>query len=207
MQRLSTQEGLDRPAPRPQRSSSISIDRASLSVGALPFPPAVSPDPAYIAPSSASQIVTGDHDPSLEEDEEGAMVDMGATNARVAPNALSLVNAFLDQLLYSFLASSRSTSIAALRPAVTEVLKPRLAKDALASADTELQEFLGGEDFDELSVFQPGTEPRGDWDLNTIWRRTRLRCMVYTRLGDLEEEDEELWIERENIGHKADGRD
>ncbi|KAL9048795.1 MAG: hypothetical protein Q9206_005841 [Seirophora lacunosa] len=207
MQRLSTQEGLDRPAPRPQRSSSISIDRASLSVGALPSPPAVSPDPAYIAPSSASQIVTGDHDPSLEEDEEGAMVDMGATNARVAPNALSLVNAFLDQLLYSFLASSRSTSIAALRPAVTEVLKPRLAKDALASADTELQEFLGGEDFDELSVFQPGTEPRGDWDLNTIWRRTRLRCMVYTRLGDLEEEDEELWIERENIGHKADGRD
>ncbi|KAL9008733.1 MAG: hypothetical protein Q9173_006170, partial [Seirophora scorigena] len=207
MQRLFTQEGLDRPAPRPQRSSSISIDRASLSVGALPFPPAVSPDPAYIAPSSASQIVTGDHDPSLEQDEEGAMVDMGATNARVAPNALSLVNAFLDQLLYSFLASSRSTSIAALRPAVTEVLKPRLAKDALTSADTELQEFLGGEDFDELSVFQPGTEPRGDWDLNTIWRRTRLRCMVYTRLGDLEEEDEELWIERENIGHKADGRD
>ncbi|KAL8973385.1 MAG: hypothetical protein Q9197_002374 [Variospora fuerteventurae] len=206
MQRLSATDRLERPSIRPQRSSSISVDRASLSVGSLPFPPAVDPEPAYIAPSSASQIVTGDHDPSLDEDEEGEMGGMGATNVRVAPNALSLVNAFLDQLLYSFLASSRSTSIVALRPAVTEVLKPRLAKDAITSADTELQEFLGGEDFDELSIFQPGTEPRGNWDLNTVWRRTRLRCMVYTRIGDLEEEDEEMWIERENIGYKADGR-
>ncbi|KAL8646954.1 MAG: hypothetical protein Q9210_005840 [Variospora velana] len=207
MRRLSATEGLHRPSPSPQRSSSISVDRASLSVGSLPFPPAVSPDPAYIAPSSASQIVTGDYDPLLDEDEEGEIGGMGATNVRVAPNALSMVNAFLDQLLYSFLASSRSTSIVALRLAVTEVLKPRLAKDAIASADTELQEFLGGEDFDELSIFQPGTETRGDWDLNAIWRRTRLRCMVYTRLGDLEEEDEEMWIEREDIGYKADGRD
>lgn len=199
MQRLTRREGLDLRAPRSQRSSSISNDRASLSVASLPFPPAVQPDPAYIAPSSASQIVTGDQEPALDEevDEEG-MDGMGAMNAWVAPNALSLVNAFLDQLLFSFLASSRSTSIASLRPAVSEVLKPRLAKDAIACADAELQEFLGGEDGDE-SVFQHGLEPRGQWDLHTIWRRTRLRCMVYTRLGDLEEEDEEMWIEREDL--------
>ena len=207
MQQLARPTGLGLPSPRSQRSSSISNDRASLSVASLPFPPAVSPDPAYIAPSSASQIVTGDHEPTLDEEDEDEETDgPWITNAFVAPTALSLVNAFLDQLLYSFLACARSTSIAALRPAVTEVLKPRLAKDAIASADAELQEFLGGEDDDALSIFHHGLEPRGSWDLNTIWRRTRLRCMVYTRLGDLEEEDEEMWVERENLDQKAVGR-
>lgn len=207
MQQTTRTAGLDLRSLRSQRSSSISNDRASLSVASLPFPPAVNPDPAYIAPSSASQIVTGDHEPTLEEgDEEEETGGLPPMNALVASDALGLVNAFLDQLLYSFLASSRSTSIASLRPAVTEVLKPRLAKDAIACADAELQEFLGGEDDDDLFAFQHGTELRGYWDLNTIWRRTRLRCMVYTHLGDLEEEDEEMWVERENLDHKADGR-
>ncbi|KAL8680892.1 MAG: hypothetical protein Q9186_002957 [Xanthomendoza sp. 1 TL-2023] len=195
-----------RPKPRSQRSSSISNDRASLSVVSLACPPAVRPDPAYIAPSSASQIVTGDQEISLEDDENDEASNPGAVNTLVAPNALLLVNAFLDQLLYSFLLSSRSTSIAALRPAVNEVLKPRLAKDAIASADEELQEFLGGGDDDELSAFHDGLEPRAAWDLNKIWRRTRLRCMVYTRLGDLEEEDEEMWVDRENATHQTDGQ-
>ncbi|KAL8712714.1 MAG: hypothetical protein Q9225_006897 [Loekoesia sp. 1 TL-2023] len=207
MQQTTRTVGLDLRSLRSRRSSSISNDRASLSITSLPFPPAVDPDPAYIAPSSASQIVTGDHESTLEEgDEEEETGGLGPMNALVAPDALGLVNAFLDQLLYSFLASSRSTSIVSLRPAVTEVLKPRLAKDAIACADAELQEFLGGEDDDDLSAFHHGTELRGHWDLNMIWRRTRLRCMVYTRLGDLEEEDEEMWVERENLAHKADGR-
>lgn len=205
-QRLTRLDGMGPPALRSQRSSSISNDQASLSVASLAFPPAVQPDPAYIAPSSASQIVTGDYAPALDQDDDDEAVDgLGVMNVRVAPNALSLVNAFLDQLLYSFLASSRSTSIASLKPAVTEVLKPRLAKDAIACADAELQEFLGDEYNDETSVFQQGIEPRGDLDLKTLWRRTRLRCMVYTRLGDLEEEDEEMWIEREHLDHRVDG--
>ncbi|KAL8815420.1 MAG: hypothetical protein Q9223_005434 [Gallowayella weberi] len=206
MNGLSPSDNYHRPQPRSQRSSSISNDRASLSVVSLACPPPVWPDPAYIAPSSASQIVTGDQEISLEDEENYEATNSRVTNTLVAPSALLLINAFLDQLLYSFLLSSRSTSIAALRPAVTEVLKPRLAKDAIASADEELQEFLGGGDDDELSAFHDRLEPRAAWDLNKIWRRTRLRCMVYTRLGDLEEEDEEMWVERENTTHEADGQ-
>ena len=205
MSQLAQPENFDYLRPRSQRSSSISSDRASLSVASLAIPPTVSPDPAYIAPVSASQIVTGDREPTLRgEDDEGDIAP-GASNIAVAPNALYLVNAFLDQLLYSFLASSRSTSIAALRPAVTEVLKPRIAKDAIASADEELKEFLGAEDDEQLEVFHYSVENKGDWHLNTIWRRTRLRCMVYTRLGDLEEEDEEMYIQQENAEHQAAG--
>lgn len=202
MQQPTRLNALDRPALRSQRSSSISSDRASLSVAPLPFPPNVRPDPAYIAPIAASQIVTGDHESAIEEEENDGLEPL---NALVTPAALGLVNAFLDQLLYSFLASSRSTSIASLRPSVTEVLKPRLAKDAIASADEELQEMGGGEDDEELSALHHGVGLRGDWDLNMIWQRTRLRCMVYTHLGDLEESDEEMWIERENLHSKVDG--
>ncbi|KAL8946735.1 MAG: hypothetical protein Q9222_006907 [Ikaeria aurantiellina] len=199
--------GLERPAlskTRSQRSSSISNDRASLSVNLLSSPPAVSPDPAYIAPSSASQIVTGDRESILQEEDEDALHSPEATNTLVASNALQLINSFLDQLLYSFLVSSHSTSIAALRPAVTEVLKPRLAKEAIASADEELQEFLGAGDEEELAALDHDLDLRSGWDLNTVWRRTRLRCMVYTRLGDLEEEDEEMWIQNEDASQQVD---
>ena len=181
----------DRPPLRSQRSSSISNDRTSLSVASLACPPSVEPKPVYIAASSASQIVTGDQ-------------ELETVNTLVAPNALLLLNAFLDQLLYSFLAVSRSTSITALRPAVIEVLKPGLARDAIASADGELQTIDG--DNDVLSAFHQELESRAAWDLGKIWRRTRLRIMVYTHLGDLEEQDEKDWLQRENAGQEVDGQ-
>lgn len=191
MNGLTSPDLSERPPPRSQRSSSISNDRTSLSVASLACPPSVEPIPAYIAASSASQIVTGDQ-------------ELETVNTLVAPNALLLLNAFLDQLLYSFLALSRSTSITALRPAVTDVLKPGLARDAIASADGELQSIDG--DNDVLSAFHQELESRAAWDLGKIWRRTRLRIMVYTHLGDLEEQDEKDWLQRENAGREVDGQ-
>jgi hypothetical protein len=208
MHRLSRPEVMDFPSAQVQRTQSLSSDRlSSMSLNSpLASPPAVEPEPAFIAASAASQIVTSDHQ-NREYDwfeEEGNSVD--AEPALVSPASLALINTFLDNLLFSFLASSRSTSIAALRPAVQEVLKPRLAKDAIDGADQELQEFLGGGDDEELTAFHHGQESRGKYDLNLIWRRTRLRCMVYTRLGDMEEEDEEMYIEREHLEDANDER-
>lgn len=171
----------------------------------LASPPSVDPEPAYIAPSAASQIVTSDHQNQTEDWFEEKEDDFDQDGAVVSPSSLALVNAFLDQLLFNILACARSTSIASLRPAVSEVLKPRLAKDAINGADEELQEFLGGGDEEELSAFHNGHEPRGAWDLNLVWRRTRLRCMVYTRLGDMEEEDEDAYVAREHLEQPNDG--
>ena len=166
--------------------------------------PLANPEPAYIAASAASQIVSTEHQSQYhawsDEIEHHQIID---DIAIIAPAALSLVNAFLDRLLYNFLACARSTSLASLRPAVIEVLKPKLAKEAIIGADEELQEFLGGGDDEELQSFHNGQEPPTDWDLDLVWKRTRLRCMVYTRLGDMEEEDEEVYIEQENLGHTA----
>lgn len=198
MQRLSRNEGWDVPSPQLQRNRSFSSDRNSMPAS-LASPPSVAPDPAYIAAAAASQIITSDHQCQIDDwfDENGGRVD--SETAVVSPASLTLVNSFLDQLLFSILACARSTAIVALRPAVAEVLRPRLAKDAIDGADEELQEFLGGGDDDDISVFHDGLESRGKWDLNLAWRRTRLRCMVFTRLGDMEEEDEEIYIERERL--------
>lgn len=187
-------------SPR-QRRSSISSDRPSVTgYGGLLSPPAsTSPDPAFIAASAASQIVTNDHDSQADAwfDQHG--IEPSGETALVSPPALRLVNRFLDQLLFNFLSVSRSTSLASLRPAVAEVLKPKLAKDAISGADQELQEYLGGGEEEELLAFHNGLEPSGDWDIELVWKRTRLRCMVYSSLGDMEEEDEDYYTEQEQL--------
>ena len=188
-------------SPRTNRSHSISSDRPSLTgYGGLLTPPvSTTPEPAFIAASAASQIVTNDHDSQADAwfDQHG--IEPSGETALVAPPALKLVNRFLDQLLFNFLSISKSTSLASLRPAVGEVLKPKLAHGAISGADQELHEYLGGGEDEELLTFHNGLEPCGDWDLELVWKRTRLRCMVYSSLGDMEEEDEDFYTDQEQL--------
>lgn len=195
------------PSPQLQRNQSFSRDRTpSISGSSLVSPPSVNPDPAYIAASAASQIVNSDradrNQETFDSERQGFEVDTSV----VSPGSLVLVNTFLDHLLFSFLASSRSTSIASLRPAILDVLKPRLGKEAIDGADEELQGYLAGGDAEELLAFHSGQEFKGEYNLNLIWRRTRLRCMVYTRLGDMEEEDEEMYLEQEQEVNANEGQ-
>jgi hypothetical protein len=161
-------------------------------------PLSVSPEPAFIAASAASQIVTNDHDAHADLWYYENGIEPSGDTAVVSPGALQLVNNFLDQLLFNFLQVARGTTLAALRPAVSEVLKPKLAKDAINNADEELREYLGGADEDDYAQ-SPSVGDAQDWDLELAWKRTRLRCMVYSSLGDMEEEDEDLHMEKENL--------
>jgi hypothetical protein len=163
----------------------------------------VSPEAAFIAASAASQIVTNDHDSHAETWYDQHGIEPSGETAAVSPAALQLVNNFLDQLLFNFLSVARSTTLSALRPAVTEVLKPKLAKDAINQADEELREYLGGDDEDAQMPARDAGSP-ADWDLELAWKRTRLRCMVYSSLGDMEEEDEDYYMEQ---GHLDSGLD
>ncbi|KAK3402731.1 hypothetical protein B0T20DRAFT_399009 [Sordaria brevicollis] len=175
------------------RAQSISSDRPSTIAASFMSPPlTVSPEAAFIAASAASQIVTNDHDSHANAllDQHG--IEPSSEPALVSPAALQLVNNFLDHLLFNFISVARSATLAALRPAITEVLKPKLAKDVIAQADEELQEYMG--DAEEET---PDPSAAKDWDLELIWKRTRLRCMVYSSLGDLEEEDEDYYMEKE----------
>ncbi len=50
-------------------------------------------------------------------------------------------------------------------------------------------------------MVQQEQDSRTKWNLELIWRRTRLRIMVYMRLGEMEDEDEEKYIEEdESLG-------
>lgn len=203
--------GMSRPtsgiiSPRGVRSrtQSISSDRPSTIAHSLMSPPlSVSPAAAFIAASAASQIVTNDHDSHADTWYDQHGIEPAGETALVSAEALSLVNSFLDQLLFNFLSISRATTLTSLRPAVSEVLKPKLAKDAVNNADEELREYLG--EGDEEDYVQPqGSNALRDWDLELVWKRTRLRCMVYSSLGDMEEEDEDLYMEQENLEIGAD---
>lgn len=155
------------------------------------MPASVRPAPAYIAASVASQIVTDNHNAQLrDEDDDASELE----NAVFSEQSLSLLNAFLDHLLFAFLSSARSPSLTAIRPAISDVLKPRLAREAMEAADEELEGLLAGEDDEELPA-NAGEQDK--WDVEKVWKRTRLRIMVYTRLGELEDEDEDKYVQQE----------
>ncbi|PHH78717.1 hypothetical protein CDD80_6352 [Ophiocordyceps camponoti-rufipedis] len=179
------------------RTQSVSSGRPSTvdhALGLFSPPPTVSPHPEFVAASAAAQIVTDqDKRAGTWYDQNG--VEPAPEAAIVEPAALRLVNVFLDQLLFNFLQAAGSAHLSALRPAVSDVLKPKLAKEAIANADDELREYLGSGDE------QPDSADAAcrDWDLELAWKRTRLRCMVYSSLGDMEEEDEDLYLEQDNL--------
>ncbi|KAF7182542.1 hypothetical protein CNMCM7691_002113 [Aspergillus felis] len=185
------------------RSTSMSSD-SQLSRVHLLSPPPVNPPPSFIASSAASQIITADQefntaDFVTSEEDNGANA-----SALVTPEALSALNGFLDHLLYNILATAKSTQLACIRPAIADVLKPRLAKEVVSAADDELHEYMGGEE-DEQSEFRGGQTSGNDFDLVRSWKLTRLRCMVYTRLGDMEEDDEDEYIAQDRLVESDDG--
>ncbi|KAI1142613.1 hypothetical protein F5Y05DRAFT_409761 [Hypoxylon sp. FL0543] len=186
------------------RTQSISSDRPSTIGHGLMSPPlSVTPEAAYIAASAASQIVTNDHDSHSETWYDQMGIEPSEETLLVSQSALQLANNFVDQILFNIIAVAKSTSLSALRPAVSEVLKPKLAKDAINNADEELREYLGGNEVEDLSS-PVNFDTSGDWDLELVWKRTRLRCMVYSSLGDMEEEDEDYHMEQEHLRGESD---
>ncbi|KAJ9297484.1 hypothetical protein DTO271G3_4259 [Paecilomyces variotii] len=187
--------------PEPLRLGTLSRSRSASTPSDLHFakksvlsPPPVVPSPAYVAASAAIQIISaGEHDADLDGEEDAGF----SQSVSVTPPSLALLNGFLDYILFNILAVSKSTRLSAIRPAIAEVLKPRFAKEVIAAADDELSEYMSGED-DEEEEFG-GNGKSHDFDLVRSWKLTRLRCMVYTRLGDMEEEDEDEYIEREGL--------
>ncbi|KAK2806826.1 hypothetical protein FQN50_005688 [Emmonsiellopsis sp. PD_5] len=162
-------------------------------------PPLVNPEPQFIAATSAAQIVSAD------QNLNGVDPSAGTVGASVSPASLAQLNRFLDNLLFNILMTAKSTNLSAIRPALAEVLKPRLAKEVVSAADEELSEYMGGGEDEELSDFRGGREPAGRFELERSWKLTRLRCMVYTRLGDMEEEDEDEHLRREGLSETDSG--
>jgi len=165
-------------------------------------PDNVTPAAAYVAPFGAVQVVNEHTTARRSSDASDFQDDRAAiqnADAQFAPDALALINHFLDQLLYSILSTAKSTSLHALRPAVAEVLRHRLAKEAVANADEELQELLAGGEEEEAQSQAQSRDGNSKWDLELVWKRTRLRVMVYMRLGEMEDDDEERFVKEQEL--------
>ncbi|KAJ9657878.1 hypothetical protein H2201_007987 [Coniosporium apollinis] len=179
--------------PRTSRAASFSSDTTSLAGSAqLPLPPDVRPAPAYVSLVAASETATNYHNAQSRSshEDEGPKFEI----ARFADKALALINFFLDSQLYSILSIARSDSLSAVRPAVSDVLKPKLAREAISAADEGLREFLDDGEEEELSRH---TDRDPNWNTEAVWKRTRLRVMVYSRLGEMDEDEEEQYLNQE----------
>ncbi|KAK5099016.1 hypothetical protein LTR70_000862 [Exophiala xenobiotica] len=182
--------GLDFAQVYVERSPSFSSDGMSSSAhsaGTAHTVPHAGPSPAYIAQTEASDLISAELDRKV----------------LVTQPALTLLNEFLDHVLYSILSVSHSVSLGPLKAAVPAVLKPRLGKAALRVAEEELKEYMEDEEAEELYSKRESLQPRLDFDTDLVWKLARLRCMVYARMGDLEEEDEEEWLEKEHLLEQA----
>ena len=184
-----------RPASHSTNPSVASVSTtASSSVGSVYFLPQYMhiPDPEYISVSGALSTV------------QEFLVDAGnahhvlSRDIVVTPMAVQNVNFFLDYILHEILARTRSTALSRLRDGVALVIRTTLGTSAMASAEQELLDhaYVGdaeldgnledGTDEDELEV---------KWDLDKVWARARIVCMVYSILGDKEQDDFEEYEE------------
>src|SRR5436190_7202318 len=200
MQRDPLSESCGSDEARRVRSSSMSSVFSPVSAKSGNFPPPrVHPEPQYIAASAACRILAADEElDTLESpnDTEGVSI---------TPSSLALLNGFLDNLLFNILMAAKSTKLIAIRPALAEVLRPRLAQEVISAADEELSEYMGGGDEEELLEFHGGFESIGRFDLERSWKLARLRCMVYTRLGNMEEDDEDNYLEQDGLSKDGSG--
>ncbi|KAK2833979.1 hypothetical protein FQN49_006881, partial [Arthroderma sp. PD_2] len=159
-------------AARRARSTSLSFDRNGgvASKAGVPSPPMVNPAPQYVAISAATQLISASYGVNPLEPKEGK-----PSNAIVTPPSLVLVNGFLDHILFNILLAAKSTKLSAIRPAVSDVLKPRLARAVVSAADEELSEYMGTSDEEELADFRGNQDPAGHFELERSWKLTRLR--------------------------------
>jgi hypothetical protein len=193
-------------SPRAGRAPSITSSAGTNVSSSLSFLPRYTPkpEPSYVGPAAANEHINHlrDQDQFDLRSPAGSPTNDGAV---FGEQALSLLNTFLDALLYNFLTKGHGTSLSQLRPAITEVLKSKLARDALASADEELHGLIGESDAEmgteeELTASQFGGRSgwAQDWHLEMAFKRMRLRVMVFIRLGDFDDEDEDRFLEEDD---------
>ncbi|KAK9459018.1 uncharacterized protein V1516DRAFT_546937 [Lipomyces oligophaga] len=108
-----------------------------------------------------------------------------------SPPALTFLNLFLDHLLFVILSRARSVRVAHLRSAVRQIFKNQLGNEAVAEGNTELRTYVRSpEEYALLDSAPPVTPSEArSFNAEDAWKAARIRCMVYSSLGSVEEAD------------------
>ncbi|EMR09683.1 hypothetical protein PNEG_01870 [Pneumocystis murina B123] len=104
-----------------------------------------------------------------------------------SPKVLELINEFLDYILLVFLKTSKSIEISYLRNAILNELPTQLGVEAISEADAELQTYIENEPLAKDLGFKIHEDVR--WDLIDVWKKIRVKCMVYSTLGNQEKDN------------------
>jgi hypothetical protein len=156
----------------------------------------VKPAPEYISLSSASQLATDIADARADEDHSWRLHH----RATVAESTVASINQFLDRQLYEYINVARTASLHALKPAVTEVLKKNLARDAIASAQDNLEDLLALQADDEFNdQARPSSQSGARYNLDFTWKRSRLRVMMRTEKSEFDIDDDERYVREEGL--------
>lgn len=102
------------------------------------------------------------------------------------------MNLFLDYMLHEFLARARATTLSRLREAVSVVIRTSLGTAAMVEAEQELAAYLHDSDQELYAYDEEGEDNLATpvpFNLEKVWSRSRIKCMVYSTLGDKEEDD------------------
>ena len=177
-------------------SDAPSLASASTFTTTPPIVANVKPAPEYISLSSASQLATEVADARADEDRSWRL----HPRATVAENAVAAINQFLDRQLYEYVSVARTTSLNALKPAVTEVLKKNLARHAIASAEDNLDDLLALQADDEFNdESRPSSQNGAKFNLDFTWKRSRLRVMMRTEKSEFDIDDDERYVREEGL--------
>src|ERR1700737_1381698 len=181
---------MDRPGPTTGKSShsaTMSITSASSSNSVFFVPTYVQvEEPSYISLEAANAIVASYPPPETTR-------NVISKDIAVTEPALRTVNMFFDYILHEFLSRAKSTSLLRLRGAVSLVIRTTLGTAAMVEAEQELAAYLHDSD---TELYADGDESDEDgqdipstWNLEKVWVRARSKCMIYSTLGDKEEDD------------------
>lgn len=140
------------------------------------------PDPSYISLEAANELVRPEAELSF------TVKDVIITSA-----GLRTINLFLDYILHEILARAKATALFRLRKGVALVIRTPLGTTAMVKADQELSEYLHDSETELFAQGDNGDEDseqnESTWDLDKVWVRARIKCMIYSTMGDKEDDD------------------
>ncbi|KTW28166.1 hypothetical protein T552_02025 [Pneumocystis carinii B80] len=136
-------------------------------------------EPTYISHEAALSVILS----SITEFKDTSFT----VSLNFSPQVLGLINEFLDYILFIFIKTSESIEISDLKNAILNELPTPLGVEAISEAEAELQTYIDNEPLEK----KQNSKINKDISRNfvEIWKRVRVKCMVYSTLGNQEKDD------------------
>ncbi|CAG8552497.1 22155_t:CDS:2 [Dentiscutata erythropus] len=104
------------------------------------------------------------------------------TPFRISPEALAVINHFLDEFLYLLVDTSCSLYLENIKLAIFNVLPTHVGKNSIKEADFELNTFLESGNFDK--TLEKTVELSDPYPVQRVFEQFRIKCKYYSTLSE-----------------------